>query len=145
MNPSLTKEFRPLFLPWCVAALAAAGHLVAWTNPVFAHGEFGSFLIGLAGVVFVVGVLALAALPIGFELHDRTLTLLLSQPAQRTRLWRGKILAATLSIFALALVHGLASAVTGHLRLPEAILFMAFVVTAISSVGSTRWPHVQSW
>src|SRR6266487_829903 len=62
MNPRLAKELRPLLLAWCVAALAAAGYLVAPTQPLFAKGEFGSFLIGLAGIAFVAGCLLLAAL-----------------------------------------------------------------------------------
>src|SRR2546425_12814719 len=97
MNPRLAKELRPLLWPWGIAALAGAGHLVALANPVFAKGEFGSFLTGLAGVAFVTGVLVLAALPMGVELHDRTLALLLSQPTERTRLWKEKLMAATLA------------------------------------------------
>ena len=80
MNLRLAKELRPLLWPWCIAALSGAGQLAALANPVFAKGEFDSFLIGLAGVAFVVGVLVLSALPMGAELHDRTLALLLSQP-----------------------------------------------------------------
>ena len=135
MNPRIAKEFHPLLLPWIAAALAAAGHLVAFADPVFAKGEFGSFLVGFAGVAFVAGVLVLSALPVGFELHDRTLLLLFSQPADRTRLWNEKLRAATLSVLALTIVHGVVSAATDHLSRPEAFLYAVFAVTAICSVG----------
>jgi hypothetical protein len=135
VNPRIAKEFRPLLLPWIVAAFAAAAHFVAFADSMLAKGESGSFLVGFARVAFVTGVLVLSALPVGFELHDRTLMLLLSQPAERTRLWREKLNAATLSVLALTIVHGVASAVTGHLSNMEAILYAVFAVTAICSVG----------
>ena len=135
MSPRVAKELRPLLLPWGLAALAAAGHAGAWANPLFAHGELGSFLTGLAGVAFVTGVLVLAAMPIAVELHERTLTLLFSQPTDRLRLWKEKLLAATLAIFALGIVHGAVSMATGQLTLSLAIIYAAFAITAICSVG----------
>jgi hypothetical protein len=135
MNPRFAKELRPLLVPWCVAAVAAAGHLAGLANPVFARGEFGSFLVGLASVAFIAGVLALSALPIGFELHDRTLILLLSQPADRTRLWRDKLNAATISVLALAIVHASLSATAGRLSLSVILVGGALAVAAICSVG----------
>jgi hypothetical protein len=135
MNPRLAKEFRPLLFPWCVAALGAVGYLVALADPIFAKGEFGSFLIGLAGCAFVAGCLLLAAMPMGSELQERTLALLLSQPMDRSRLWKEKLLAATIAVGALALVHGVATIATGQLRLGEALLCLIFMVAAICSVG----------
>ncbi len=135
MYPRLTKELRPLLLAWCVAALAAAGYLVALTHPIFAKGEFGSFLIGLAGMAFVAGCLLLAALPMGSELQEHTLGLLLSQPIERSRLWREKLLAATFAVGGLALVHGIAAGATGQLRLGEAVLYLLFMVAGICSLG----------
>ncbi|MSU56806.1 MAG: hypothetical protein EXS35_01240 [Pedosphaera sp.] len=135
MIPRLAKELRPLLLPWSVAALAAGANLAAQANPVFAHGEFGSFLTGLAGVAFVVGVLVLAAMPTAVELHERTLVMLFSQPMRRTQLWKEKMMAATIAIISLGIVHGLASAATGQLTPPLVILYATFAVTAICSVG----------
>ncbi|MFO1514877.1 MAG: hypothetical protein U1F83_18535 [Verrucomicrobiota bacterium] len=135
MNPRLTKELRPLLLPWALAATAAVGHLLARPGSAFFHGEFGDFIAGLAGLAFVLGVLVLAAMPVGAELHNRTLTLLLSQPMERARLWKEKLLAASLMITALAIVHGLATVVMGRLNLTFALLYLAFAVTAICSVG----------
>src|SRR5437667_12240752 len=71
----------------------------------------------------------------GVELHDRTLALLLSQPTERTRLWKEKLMAATLAVLALAVVHGVANAATVRLSPLEALLYAAFVATAICSVS----------
>jgi len=136
MNARLAKEIRPLLLPWCIAAFTAAGYIPALVHSSFADGEFGSFLVGLSSFALVGGVLLLSALPMGFELQNCTLTTLLSQPMDRTRLWREKLNAATLSGIALGIVHGLASAAAGQLSLSVALLFGAFIVTAICSVGS---------
>jgi hypothetical protein len=135
MYPRLAKELRALWLAWCVAALAAAGYLVALNQSGFARGEFGSFLIGLAGFAFVAGCLLLAALPMGSELQERTLALLLSQPLERARLWKEKLLAATIAVGALAIVHGTAAGATGQVRLGEAVIYLLFLAAAICSAG----------
>jgi hypothetical protein len=137
MNPRLAKELRPLLFPWSVAAIAAVGHLAGLASPTFAGGAFGSLLIGLAGTAFVIGVLVLAAMPIAIELQDRTLMLLLTQPTERLRLWKEKILASTVAIVALGIVHGIASGVTGHdhLSLSVILLCAAFALAAICSIG----------
>jgi ABC-type transport system involved in multi-copper enzyme maturation permease subunit len=140
MNPRLAKELRPLVLPWSVAALGATGHLAGLANSSFANGAFGSFLIGLAGVAFVVGVLVLAAMPIAIELEARTLALLFTQPMDRLRLWKDKLLAAALAIVALGIVHGFASGVTGHghLSLPLIVLYAAFALAADKAPAAVR-------
>ena len=114
MNPRLTKELRPLLLPWMVATVAAVGHLVARPDSPYFHGEFGAAVAGLAGFAFVAGVLVLAAGPMGSELHERTLGMLLSQPMERTRLWKEKVFAASAMILLLAMAHGLATIVMGR-------------------------------
>ena len=135
MNPRLAKELRPLLLPWGIAAIGACGHFVALCNPVFANGAFGNLLTGLAGTAFVVGVLVLAAMPMGVELHERTLSLLLSQPTERVRLWKEKLFAASLMIALLSVIHGIASVVSGQLNLMSALLFAGFAIAAVCSVG----------
>jgi hypothetical protein len=135
MNARITKELRPLRLPWCVAALGAAGYLLgpggAWQFP----DPVGDLAAGLAGMAFVVGCLVLAALPLGSELQERTLVLLFTQPAERMRLWREKLAAALLAVVALGLIHGLASGVAGRSRWPELWPCVAFMAAAICSVG----------
>jgi hypothetical protein len=122
-------------LPWCIAAIAALGYFAGRANPVFARGELGTFLVGLAGFAFILGVLVLAALPVSIELQERTLLLFFSQPEDRLRLWTEKIRAAAIAVAGLGVVHGLASAATGQLTWSEAGIYSLFVITAIASVG----------
>lgn len=135
MNPRLAKELRPLLLPWALAAAASVGHLLARPNSAYFHGALGDFVTGLAGLAFIMGVLVLAAMPMGAELHERTLALLFSQPIERARLWKAKLLTASVMIAALALVHGWATIAMGRLDPFDALLYLAFVVVAIASVG----------
>ena len=135
MNPRLAKELRPLLLPWALATVAAVGHLAARPNSAYFHGEFGDFISGLAGFAFVLGVLVLAAMPMGSELHERTLGMLFSQPISRARLWKEKLFAATVMISLLAIAHGLTTLVMGKLTFFHGLLWVAFVVAAICSVG----------
>ena len=48
MDPRLAKELRPLLLAWCVAALAAAGYLVALTHPIFAKSSLIIAILGMS-------------------------------------------------------------------------------------------------
>jgi hypothetical protein len=91
--------------------------------------------VGLSGIAFVVGVLVLTALPMGLELQERTLTLLVSQPMDRSRLWRVKLWAATLAAIALAIVHLVTSSFSSGISTDEIVVWAAFMVTAICSVG----------
>lgn len=133
MNLHLSKELRPLLLPWCLAALGALGYLFVFAEPV--PGDFTKTVLGLAAGAFGLGVLVLAALPVATEIHERTLTLFFSQPVSRSQLWKEKLLTATIAIGALALVHGIISSLTGQLIGVNALLWLAFVVAALSSVG----------
>lgn len=135
MSPRFTKELRPLLLPWVLASVAAVGHFAARPSFAYFHGAFGDFIAGLAGVAFVLGVLVLAAMPIGAELHERTLAMLFSQPMGRLQLWKEKLFAASVMISLLLVIHGLAALVTGRLDSFSALLYFAFAVTAICSVG----------
>lgn len=135
MNASLAKEIRPLILPALVIALAAAGYFLPRLNPALLHRDVFNLLIGLSGFAFAIGVLVLAALPMGLELNERTLSLLLSQPVDRKRLWMTKLAAATLSIVVVSLFHGVLSALAGQLTIFQFVLYAAFVGTAVCSVG----------
>jgi hypothetical protein len=81
LPPSLSKEVRALALPWlaCVACILGMGVL----DPR---------LIGpLSIIAYVVGAIALGALSIGHEYSGRTLSLLLTLPARRERLFVTKL------------------------------------------------------
>lgn len=101
MNLQLSKELRALLLPWSVAAGAAvllplANFLAAahWMD----GGTFFEFVLGNVMFAFFTGLLAVAALPFGTEFQCRTLPLLLSQPIARSRMWKDKLVAGSLSI-----------------------------------------------
>jgi hypothetical protein len=135
MNRHLAKELRPLLLPWGIAAFAGLGHLLPLAGSGFVNHDIVSFLMGLSGVAFVVGVLVLTALPMGLELQERTLTLLVSQPMDRSRLWRVKLWTGTLAATALAIVHLVTTAFSSGISTDEIVVWAAFIVTAICSVG----------
>lgn len=135
MNRHLAKELRPLLLPWGIAAFAGLGHLLPTFGAGLVNHDIVSFLVGLSGTAFVVGVLVLTALPLGLELQERTLPLLMSQPMDRSRLWRDKIVAATLAVISLGIVHLIARASSSEITSDEITVWAAFIVTAICSVG----------
>lgn len=105
MNRSLSKELRPLLLPWCVAA---AGGLVPPDDDV--TGVFGA-LLNFGGFA------VLAAMVFAIEFQERTLPLLLSQPVERYRVWMDKLKAVALATAGLVVLnwrthlflHGLAA------------------------------------
>jgi hypothetical protein len=79
VHPRLSKEFRPLRLPWLVG-LAAGLAMLDYRAQEFA-------------LVAGVGCAALlAAMSMGNEFQQRTFALLLSQPCARRDLWREKLL-----------------------------------------------------
>jgi hypothetical protein len=135
MNPRLIKEFRPLLMPWSVAALAATGYLVKLEDPVFARGEFGGFIQGFAVFAFGFGCLLLAVLPFGLELQHRTLPLLVGQPIERSRVWLEKLLVSAAAVLALGVIHfaALYAAARGDLTLRPLPLCAALVVVTICS------------
>jgi beta-lactamase class A len=92
---AIGKEIRALAPMWAVAmvALAMSGVLrrAGWGSP--------------ANAVFIVGSLALGALSIGHEYQSGTLTLLLSQPVDRGRLFIAKFTALACLLIPLALTN----------------------------------------
>jgi hypothetical protein len=66
--------------------------------------NFWGFLFGLAQFGFCAGIVFLAAMSFGVEFHHRTFAMLLSQPAERFRIWRDKMLVLAGIIPAVAIV-----------------------------------------
>jgi hypothetical protein len=132
MNPRLAKEFRPLLFPWCVCALAGFGHLAGQVS----HSGVAQFAVAVAAFALFTGCLILAAIPFGSEFQQRTWSLLLGQPVERTRLWKEKFLAATVAVLALVAVHGLMVVALGK-KLPfeDMLPCVGFVVATICSAG----------
>ncbi len=86
------KEARALFWPWCAVTIAALWPLHAgWTEWI---GPMGFFC----------GILLLATLSLGNEFQHRTLSLLLSQPISRMRIWGEKLSVTVVAVLSAALV-----------------------------------------
>src|SRR5258708_521886 len=110
MKRRIIKEFRPLLVPFCFALAAAScvAFLKHVERMVFNEESVG-FFAGLSSFALFATVVLMAALSFGVEYHQRTMGLLLSQPLERFRLWKAKMLVeagaiATIAMF-LLLVH----------------------------------------
>ena len=93
----MKKEARALFWAWC--AVVTAGAL-----PVILLNSYTKKLNLLS---FFVGVPLLAALSLGNEFQQRTLTLWLTQPFSRMQLWGEKISVMLAAALSAALVSGI--------------------------------------
>ena len=81
------KEIRALFPVWLACAVAIAGAAMLWGS----GGHRGRTLAAVPIFAYVLGSVALGALSMGHEYTGRTLTLLLSLPADRRRLYLVKL------------------------------------------------------
>lgn len=97
INPRLRKEFRFLLVPTCVAAVVACAIPVLGLLAANLGEGIFSALRDMAWFAFLGCVLFVAATPIGAEFHQRTMSMLISQPLPRSRLWQDKLLAASLA------------------------------------------------
>ena len=131
MSNLLAKELRPLFLP---AGIAVAGAMIPPVN------ELSAMLSALACFG---GFAVLAATTFGLEFQQHTLTLLLSQPVERRRIWQDKILIVLLAGIAVIMVNWqfqqLLSDLPGWLLLLVWMFLLACVCSSgfwIQSTGS---------
>ncbi len=92
----MKKEARALFWPWC--AVVIAGALPAILS--------NSYTKKLCLISFFIGVPMLAALALGYEFHQRTFSLWLTQPFSRKQLWGEKISVMLAAALSAALVSG---------------------------------------
>ena len=123
----IVKDARPLMLPWCAVALAGALPLVYpidWTPLVYLLG----FLV----------VPLLATLSLGEEFQHRTISLLLSQPVGRMKIWAEKLSVTVMAVVSAVLVFSLAMRATAfHPGRQEWAFAGAWIVAIIAS--STFW------
>jgi hypothetical protein len=101
MSPLIKKEIRLVLPAWALAmALAIIPAWIVGTawNLINDSGfnysvqaQSGLWLEGLVPIIFALGLLLLGLTPFGQEFSQGTFTVLLSQPVERSRVWRTKI------------------------------------------------------
>ncbi|HTR42510.1 MAG TPA: hypothetical protein VMH87_12930 [Pseudomonadales bacterium] len=156
MNPLIKKEIRLVLPAWIGAMiLAIAPAWVAGTiwnlNTYDTRWLIDFFVTAGIPVMFTLGILLLGLSSFGQEFSHGTFTVLLSQPMERSRIWRTKILilfiaflviwaAAAVSILAQLYLHDyfpynqpLHSAESGQFH--SAIGFLTLSVLVVSSGG----------
>lgn len=90
----IRKEARTLFMPWC-------GVIILCALPLF---HLSHALTETSVAFCYLGIPMLATLSLGYEFQHRTLSLLLSQPISRTRLWGEKMCIAIIAVLSAALI-----------------------------------------
>ena len=104
MNPRVLKEFRSILFP-TLLALGGAGLMAVQTNAdqstldVLIETNVAFWLLlKVSPFVFYISLALAAALSYGFEFQHRTLTMLLTQPLSRSRIWREKLAALAIAV-----------------------------------------------
>jgi hypothetical protein len=122
----MLKEARPLFWPWCAVILAVALPLA---RPFY-------WALGVWQIGWFLGVPLLAALVFGNEFQHRTISLLLSQPVGRTKIWGEKLTVAFVAILSAALVSALSLRLAAAQFDPVVFkLFGAWIVATAASAA----------
>ncbi len=93
----LKKEARALFWPWCAVMIAGALPVIV----------LNGYTKKLCLISFFFGIPMLAALALGNEFHQRTLSLWLTQPLSRKQLWGEKMSVVLAAALSAALVSGI--------------------------------------
>jgi hypothetical protein len=99
---TLQKEARAIFWPWCAVAftgLASALFPAPWFD--------GQLLRLVHSYGFLLGIPLLASLSVGIEFQNATLSVLLSQPVSRLKLWWTKFCVVVVASLAAAVVYGI--------------------------------------
>ncbi len=104
MSPLIKKEIRLLLPAWIGAMILAIvpawiGGTVWNLNDSVNRAEAGFWLEGLVPMLFALGILSLGPSPFGQEFSHGTFTVLLSQPIERSRIWRTKISILSIAFF----------------------------------------------
>lgn len=97
LSPALSKEIRALLPLWGASVAALAAALVWWRE---------GHLLDLGLFAYVVGSLAIGAQSVGQEYTYRTLPMLLSQPADRWRVYLVKFGVSAVMLLTLAALAG---------------------------------------
>jgi len=122
------KEAHPLFWPWCAVVAAALLPL--------AHPPQLMELIWPIG--FFLGIPLLATLPLGNEFEHRTLSLLLSQPIRRTKIWGEKLSVTVVAVLSAVLFFSLTLRATSFRHDWKLWVFGGAWIVAITA-SATFW------
>ncbi len=96
-SPAVSKEIRALLPLWGASVAAVAAALLVWR---------AGKLMDLGLFAYVIGSLAIGAQSVGQEYTYRTLPMLLSQPADRRRVYLLKFVVSAVMLFTLAALAG---------------------------------------
>lgn len=140
----IAKEARALFWTWCAVTLAGLltwlPHELryvrgVWIDEGVVHrvGSITGFLTFVSSMGFWIGVPLLATLAFGNDFQYRTLPLLLSQPIDRMKVWKEKLIVTTIAALTIAFVYSLG-------RQDMSKLAVVWMVTALCS--ATFWTLV---
>ena len=125
----ILKESRLVFWTWLVVILTAMLKAAAT-----ALGSSNTF--DVAGAVgFWVGIPLLVNVAFGEEFHQRTITLLLSQPIDRMKLWSEKWLVLTVAISSSTLIYWL----TWPNAHPDGYVLLAGIWVLVTVCTGTYW------
>jgi hypothetical protein len=125
------KEARPFFWPWCAVVLAAAAPLVLRLHSA----------VAISRICLLLGVPLLATFSFGIEFQHRTLPLLLSQPAERMRIWGEKMGVTLAAVLSTALVFCLAQWPNTFRPDPHGLAFATAWIVA-TTASATFWTLV---
>src|SRR5258708_16404653 len=90
----LRKEVRALFLPWC-------GVVILCALPLF---HISQSLSETSVAFCYIGIPVLATLSLGYEFQHRTLSLLLTQPVSRMKIWGEKMSVTIVAVVSATLI-----------------------------------------
>jgi ABC-type transport system involved in multi-copper enzyme maturation permease subunit len=126
--PSVSKEVRALALPWlgCLACLVV---------PAIANAPM--WLGGLSAPAYFLGAAAIGGMSIGHEYNDRTLSLLLTLPVRRERLFAIKL--AVLAVMLLILWAVASALVFSDARLADESSDMAALIPVLYGLFLAPW------
>ena len=145
----MMADARSLFWPWCI--VTAAGILSLFSFPPL----FGGLdLEVIAGFGFAVGFPLLATLSFGNEFQFGTFSSLLSQPIERSRIWREKSAVIVVAVLSAAIAYGFGAHRMGwrmqHIAVPALWLMITvgssayWTLVARSTIGGLVLNGLQS-
>jgi ABC-type transport system involved in multi-copper enzyme maturation permease subunit len=137
----ILKEARPLMWPWCAVTVVSVLTLVLDQSHFSLHGIPHSIAEAIYALGFLAGISLLATLSLGNEFQHRTLSLLLTQPADRMEIWSEKFTVTLMAVLSAALILFFVTRVTTIQLDPVDTAFAGAWIIAITA-SATFWTLV---